>query len=670
MKKICFIFCCFFMFALNVFADDLYSISYDGSGTLEVRKNNVATSDYASALTADSAGNIVLKEGVSIDTITTVNKSISITSNNKEISINSITVGTGTSSNLTINNAKLNFGGAVTSSGNITISSSTLNITGGDFEATGNMSITNSTIKGNAHNYHSNGTLNVSDSSIQGLIKISSNGKATYDNITTNITSNATYGGLGSDGELLITNSIIKTEGVVYSVGNAVISDTTIDVPVCHYDVCGFVEYRNNEDIVSKLTNVTLNGESAISGFGNFELDKVTMNPSFVVFDGDYNGIKMASGSIFSVAGYLKIKNSNLNILHGVGALKDIDVIDSDINFDLDSLVDYIKENNISSFAYGIFNSQLVPSADYKVTINDSNLTGNVNIATVYPVDIKSSKIDSEFIELDDGNIVGGGIGCLGGLTIEGSDIDLALADLIGNTSVDSSKVVFSIAIRMQGNLDIEDSIFILDNREVDNTFKYPVYVAGNTNINNSTVKFISQYDKAAFTTSGSLTIDEKMVKIDNNKNELSLLEYSSVPTDINITVPASTVYYLGTGANTESTYDILTTYKKVTFKIKNGTWADGTNDDIVIDVEFGHVLTEDDIPSGMKALDKTYAGRWKEELDEYILDDTTFNYIFEKITNPKTGVREVLVPLLLLALGLIFLRREIIDKKTYYRKL
>ncbi len=240
----------------------------------------------------------------------------------------------------------------------------------------------------------------------------------------------------------------------------------------------------------------------------------------------------------------------------------------------------------------------------------------------------------------------------------------------MGNTSVDSSKVEFSIAIRIQGNLDIEDSIFIVDNREVDNTFKYPVYVAGNTNINNSTVKFISQYDKAAFTTSGILTIDEKMVKIDNNKNELSLLEYSSVPTDINITVPAPVVYYLGTGTNTESTYDILTTYKKVTFKIKNGTWADGTNDDIVIDVEFGHVLTEDDIPSGMKALDKTYAGRWKEDLDEYILDDTTFNYIFEKITNPKTGVREVLVPLLLLALGLIFLRREIIDKKTYYRKL
>ena len=586
MKKICFIFCCFFMFALNVFADDLYSISYDVSGALEVRKNNVATNDYASALTADSAGNIVLKEGVSIDTITTVNKSINITSNNKEISINSITVGTGTSSNLTINNAKLNFGGAVTSSGN-----------------------------------------------------------------------------------LVITNSDIKTESMISSKGTFTVTDTTINVPVCNDVICGIVD-SNIESSSSKLTNVTIKGEGAIACIGSVEVDNVTMDPSFIVFDGEYNGAKIASGSILSVSGYLKIKNSNLNILHSVGALKNVDIIDSDINFDLNSLVDYVKENNISSFIYGIYNSQQAPSTDYKVTIDNSNLTGNVGIAAPVPVDIKSSKIDSNFIELDNGNIVGAGVGCYGNLTIEQSDIDLAVADVMGNTSVDSSKVVFSIAIRMQGNLDIEDSIFILDNREVDNTFKYPVYVAGNTNINNSTVKFISQYDKAAFTTSGTLTIDEKMVKIDNNKNELSLLEYSSVPTDINITIPAPVVYYLGTGTNTESTYDILTTYKKVTFKIKNGTWADGTNDDIVIDVEFGHVLTEDDIPSGMKALDKTYAGRWKEELDEYILDDTTFNYIFEKITNPKTGVRETLVPLLLLALGLIFLRREIIDKKTYYRKL
>ncbi len=667
MKKICFIFCCFFMFTLNVFADDLYSISYNGSGALEVRKNNVATSDYASALTADSSGNIVLKEGVAIDTISTVNKSINITSNNKEISINSITVGTGTSSNLTINNAKLNFGGAVTSSGNITISSSTLNITGGDFEATGNMSITNSTIKGNAHRYHSNGTLNVSDSSIQGLINVASDGNATFDNITTNTTTNKAYGHISSNSNLVITNSDIKTESLILSNGAFTVTDTTINVPVCRDVICGIAD-DNVGSSSSKLTNVTIKGEGAIACIGSVELDNITMDPSFIVFESEYNGSKIASGSVLSLMGYLKVKNSNLNILHTIGALKDVEIIDSDINFDLDSLADYIKENNISSFIYGIVNFQQAPTTDYKVTIDNSNLTGNAGIATPIPVEIKSSKIDSEFIELDNGNIIGSGVGCYGNLTIEQSDIDLAVAEIIGNTSVDSSKVVFSIMTRMQGNLDIKDSIFILDNREVDNTFKYPVYVSGNTNINNSTVKFISQYDKAAFTTSGSLTIDEKMVKIDNNKNELSLLKYSSVPTDINISVPASTVYYLGTGTNTESTYDILTTYKKVTFKIKNGTWADGSNDDIVIEVEFGHVLTEDDIPVGMKAFDNTYTGRWEEGMDNYIVDDTTFNYIFEKVTNPKTGVRQVLVPLLLLSLGLILLRREIIDNSFYHK--
>ena len=239
MKKICFIFCCFFMFALNVFADDLYSISYDGSGALEVRKNNVTTNDYASALTADSAGNIVLKEGVSIDTITTVNKSISITSNNKEISINSITVGTTTSSNLTINNAKLNFGGGVTSSGNITISSSTLNITGGDFEATGNMSITNSTIKGNAHNYHSNGTLNVSGTNTYGAHiesgsltiesgTINSNGTTSYGVRMTNGTyTQGIYDGRGTESaDVSLTDPSITATGTTTGIGVSMGSGT------------------------------------------------------------------------------------------------------------------------------------------------------------------------------------------------------------------------------------------------------------------------------------------------------------------------------------------------------------------------------------------------------------------------------------------------------------
>ena len=215
MKKICFIFCCFFMFTLNVFADDLYSVSYDSSGTLEVRKNNVATNDYADALTADNAGNIVLKEGVSIDTISTINKSINITSNNKEISINSINVGTTTASNLTINNAKLNLSGSVSASGNITVRNSSINILGGNFESTQNMSIDNSLLKGNAHRYYAGGTLNVVDTNIEGLVTVYSNGKATFNKINANTTSDGTYGVLGSGSELLMTESNIKTEYLV-----------------------------------------------------------------------------------------------------------------------------------------------------------------------------------------------------------------------------------------------------------------------------------------------------------------------------------------------------------------------------------------------------------------------------------------------------------------------
>ena len=85
---------------------------------------------------------------------------------------------------------------------------------------------------------------------------------------------------------------------------------------------------------------------------------------------------------------------------------------------------------------------------------------------------------------------------------------------------------------------------------------------------------------------------------------------------------------------------------RRVTFKIVNGTWEDGTTDDIVIEIiadEYGITkLSGNDFPVGMIVNDGFTGGSWDRYVngEEEITEDLvfTYKYVEEEINIPDTG--------------------------------
>ena len=83
---------------------------------------------------------------------------------------------------------------------------------------------------------------------------------------------------------------------------------------------------------------------------------------------------------------------------------------------------------------------------------------------------------------------------------------------------------------------------------------------------------------------------------------------------------------------------------RRVTFKIVNGTWEDGTTDDIVVEIiadENGlTILTPNDYPAGMIVNDGFTGGSWDRYVSGEFTEDLvlTFSYVEEEIGIPDTG--------------------------------
>ncbi|MBO7560903.1 hypothetical protein J6T21_02615 [Candidatus Saccharibacteria bacterium] len=83
---------------------------------------------------------------------------------------------------------------------------------------------------------------------------------------------------------------------------------------------------------------------------------------------------------------------------------------------------------------------------------------------------------------------------------------------------------------------------------------------------------------------------------------------------------------------------------RKVTFKIVNGTWEDGTTDNIVIEIiadENGiTTLSPDDYPAGMIVNDGFTGGSWDHYTSGEFVEDLviTYSYVEEEIGIPDTG--------------------------------
>ena len=75
-----------------------------------------------------------------------------------------------------------------------------------------------------------------------------------------------------------------------------------------------------------------------------------------------------------------------------------------------------------------------------------------------------------------------------------------------------------------------------------------------------------------------------------------------------------------------------------ITFKVVNGTWADGSTTDKTVEIDKGAVLNSDQIPTGMKANSGYKTGAWSADLTGKQDQDATYTYKFEKESSSSSS--------------------------------
>ena len=189
-------------------------------------------------------------------------------------------------------------------------------------------------------------------------------------------------------------------------------------------------------------------------------------------------------------------------------------------------------------------------------------------------------------------------------------------------------------------NLEIKNSKLLLSNSS--NIYYVPLSVKNDLKINNSNI-IIENTDSAkiAGVIKNNIILDDKIVPIDKSKIVLNM---KAVPKDEIAT--QYNFYWIGNDENAKIfTYDNesytnyvqLATKKTATFKVKNGTWLDGTSDDIKIDYLYGEPLEVENLPKEVQELLTSKMGSWSMDLNNL---DTTQDLDIEfkyDLINPET---------------------------------
>ena len=143
---------------------------------------------------------------------------------------------------------------------------------------------------------------------------------------------------------------------------------------------------------------------------------------------------------------------------------------------------------------------------------------------------------------------------------------------------------------------------------------------------------------------------------------DTDLAQYAAYDEDGNVLVPANvnSKYLYNDASGQTAKHIFIAPLVTITFKVENGTWQDGTTDDIVVtSYQYGY-LKRALVPSGMKPGSGYDEGSWDKEIVYDALDgDYTYTYKFlpcgtevgdiaKKEENPSTGDKTLIYALVL----------------------
>lgn len=220
-------------------------------------------------------------------------------------------------------------------------------------------------------------------------------------------------------------------------------------------------------------------------------------------------------------------------------------------------------------------------------------------------------------------------------------------------------------------NFTINNSILKFSN-EIEYWNSPPISVKNDFIINNSNIiADASSSDLIAIIVKNNIILDDNVVAIDNNKTRLKITEMSKEeiaqisPNQAQLVSEGDVVKIFTYEDNSYSKYVQLATSKTITFKVKNGTWLDGTTDDIKIDYLYGEKIEVEKLPDQVKELLSSKMGVWSMDLNN--LDPTKDLEIEFKydLINPDTSNKIVLL-LVFVVILVVVLRNKKIYKKEF----
>ncbi|MBR1936927.1 MAG: hypothetical protein IJ842_04455 [Bacilli bacterium] len=593
---------------VNVYAED-YNIIVDENNnfTLKDSSNNQVTDN---SIAKYENNTLTLGENKTFNEIK-VKHDLTITSNDKEVSIKTLTTKEGnTFLPVNVNIDKLKVTDSETYTFKINIG--------------GNYTVNNSEI-----NMHAEHVVN---------------GYTAYSN--TNLNSSYSVETKGSNDNnygIVITNSNINITGScqIYSPnGGIYIEESSVTVN----NLYSYGElYIDNSEIISKYVTKQLQDDKRII-MKNSKIIASTQISIWSKSDDQLvtiDNCEIESGEIFVPNAGIIITNSKIKSTSDLYSNKSITIKNS--NLELKSGIAKRNSND-----YGM------------LTIEDSEILGNIEVGyrdgnhDELKVVIKNSNITSEHYEIFNGkmNLINSTLNFKGPVTARGNaTIENCTGEIKGFFGKE---------------LNIKESKLYFYNYK-DN---YPsTTIEGDLIINNSNVVFENKTNNYPILLLGDLILDDKIVPIDNEKTVLKARKMTQEEKE-NYTFPygfptdsEKPINIFAYEDDAFSDYVKLATTKTISFRVKNGTWLDGTKDDIKLNYFYGEKIEVYSLPEEVKKLLTSKMGEWSVDLNN--IDPTKdqeieFRY---NIINPETTKNYIIMILAILAVT-ILLKRQISIRK------
>ncbi len=447
-----------------------------------------------------------------------------------------------------------------------------------------------------------------------------------------------------------------------------------------------YINYINNLTVNNSKFSLTSSSNSGVVfnnsdvsfvsfgglGFKSFNVNNSTLSGTGISFNVSTADNKIENSTLnlpnLNIGGPLIISNSNLNINNTIASSANLTIKDSKVNYG--SGFQYLNSNLVienseikstSSSNNMLIRTETFKIKDSEIDVKNASIEGSIN--TECEIDnsqIKIANMDNLFINR------------INKSTVDTNSYNTTSIKLLSDSTINLSNgtVAFNMYDVLNSNINLDKiSNIMLNNTNIVNsnlnttrssiygTFtkieKSEVLVDGN---NTYAIRGnILDFKNSHLIAKGTPAFDG--CSNCENLNNLKFLNSDGNDLEIKKVNVSGYDNYLFYYDDNEANYVEIKSNIKVTFKIKNGTWDNGSSDDIVSNVYAGTKLSDIILPTNMKANENFEKGVWSISInDDKLYDDIELTYTFyekdakeinddveeaeenDNIVNPKTS--------------------------------